>query len=265
MLENVLLGLVLSSVIAILAYKRKSLTLSGATSAMFFGTLIYTFGGWLIWLMLIFFFIASSLITKLHHRLKPEEIEEKNGRNYIQVISNALAATLFSFIYFLSQDMIYMLAAVVSIAASNSDTWASEIGRLSKGKNYSILTFKEMPKGSSGAVTLLGTFASFLGAFFIGSLFVVFYHLQNGFQLVTFLKYGYIITAGGFIGCLLDSILGVLLQAKYKNKEGTWYEHKTISGESLILMSGFAFITNDVVNLLSSLSASIVTIVLFAL
>jgi uncharacterized protein (TIGR00297 family) len=265
MLVNVLFGAFFSGVVAVMAYHRKSLTQSGALSALIFGTVIYVFGGWLVWLMLIFFFIASSALTKIHYRKQPEDAEEKNGRNYVQVISNAFAASLFSVIYYVSGDTIYMLAAVVSIAASNADTWASEIGRLSKGKNYSILTFKEMPKGSSGAITLLGTFASILGALFISVIFIIFESIQNGFELVTLLKHGYIISVGGFIGCLLDSVMGILFQAKYKDASGKWYEHKKFSGESLILISGFTIITNDMVNLLSSLSASIMTIFLFAL
>ena len=53
------------------------------------------------------------------------------------------------------------------MAAANSDTWASEIGSMSKGKPISVKTFKRAERGTSGAVSLLGTFAAVVGSFLI--------------------------------------------------------------------------------------------------
>ena len=106
---------------------------------------------------------------------------------------------------------------MVAIAASTADTWASEIGSLSKGKTYSIVTFKAMEKGLSGAVSMLGVVASFLGASIISLTFSALYFLSEGFSLDVLIEFSVVITIAGFFGSILDSYLGVFLQAKYKD------------------------------------------------
>ena len=260
-----LIGIFISFMIAGIAYKKQSLNVSGFFSAILFGALIYVFGGLLLWACLIGFFISSSLLTKLHQKKDNEQINvQKKGRNYVQVISNALVATIFSLLYFLLEKEIYLIAAVVSIATSNADTWASEIGILSKGKTFSILNFKLLKKGSSGAVSVLGLMASIMGAAFIAFIFTVFYSFMFTFDILTILIYMFIIIFGGFLGSIVDSFLGLLIQAKYKGKKtGVLSEVKHMPNEQTILISGLAFITNDMVNFLSGLASSIVTILLF--
>jgi uncharacterized protein (TIGR00297 family) len=266
MFIDVMIGFLISSCIAGLAYYKHSLTRSGLIAAVFFGTLIYMFGGILVWSALIAFFVSSSVLTKFKAHKKASKTDDIKGRNYIQVISNALVATVFSILYFFINQEIFLLAAVVSIATSNSDTWASEIGVLSQGKTRYIINLKEAPRGASGAITLLGTFAAVLGAMFIALIFIIVYYLSFGLTLESFLLYGFIISFGGFIGCFMDSYLGALIQAKYKGvKTGRLTEKSWLPDEKVILASGFALITNDAVNFLSSLFASVITVFMFTL
>ena len=151
MFVDIIVGVSISLVIAGLAYLKKSLTVSGLIAAVIFGTILYVYGGIVVWISLIMFFISSSLLTKLHE--KREVDKEHKGRNYIQVISNALPAAIFSVLYFYFDNLIFLIGAVVAIAASNSDTWASEIGILSKGKTRYIVNFKLAPIGISSGIT----------------------------------------------------------------------------------------------------------------
>lgn len=261
MFLDAIIGLGISLIIASLAYLKKSLTISGLFTAIILGTIIYMFGGILVWGSLIAFFIASSLITKVSDK---KEKEDSKGRNYIQVIANGLVASILSIIYYFAQIEIFLIAAVVSIATSNSDTWASEIGRLSKGKTIYILNFKIAPKGVSGAISGLGTLASLLGSFFIASVFLVIYAIMYGIGFDDILIFGSIITVCGFLGNIIDSYLGGSLQAKYKGvKTGTYTEKRWLPGEQVVLASGLALITNDAVNLLSGLAASLITLIFF--
>lgn len=263
MLPDFLMGIAISGLIAILAYLKKSLTKDGLFMAVLLGTLMYVFGGILVWASLIAFFISSSLLTKLHEK---KDKESSKGRNYIQVISNGLVATVFSIIYYVTALEIFLVAAIVSIATSNSDTWASEIGALSKGNTRYILNFKLAPKGVSGAISSLGTFASLIGAFFIAVIFTILGWITSAFNISTLLYYGFIITLGGFLGCFIDSYLGGLVQAKYKGVvSGKMTEKRWLPDEKVVLASGIALITNDAVNFLSGLFSSILTVLLFAL
>ncbi len=261
MLISTLIGLGISALIAGLAYLKHSLDKSGFIAATLLGTAIYVFGGILVWGTLIAFFISSSLITKLN---ETRDRKHTKGRNYVQVLANGLVPAVFSILYYLFKTEIFLLAAVVAISTSNSDTWASEIGAMSKGKTVYILNFKTAPKGVSGVVSGLGTLASLLGALFMGLVFVGLYAITQPTTLTQFLYFGFIVTLCGFLGNLIDSYLGALIQAKYRGVDtGTYTENRWLPNEKVILASGLALITNDMVNLLSAMSASLLTVALF--
>lgn len=206
-----LLGFIFSFIVGFAAYKKHSLNQSGLIAATLSGTLIYGFGTYIVWGSLILFFISSSLITKFGEKKIKHHSE---GRNYIQVLSNSFIATLFSIFYYFTKNELFMVAAVISIASCNSDTWASELGVLSKGKTYSILTFKEVTRGVSGGVSRLGTLASVGGALFIGFSFMGLYAFSPIYNPNKLFLYFSVVSFGGFVGCLVDSYMGILLQAK---------------------------------------------------
>ena len=73
-----------------------------------------------------------------------------------------------------------------------------------------------------------------------------------------------ILSIGGFAGSIIDSYLGALIQAKYKGvKTGILTEKKWLPNEGVVLASGLAIITNDMVNLLSTLLSAVLTVLLF--
>jgi uncharacterized membrane protein len=67
-LDNLLIGLILSAIISVVAYRRDSLSESGVIGAMVVGTLIFGFGGWVWGLTLITFFVTSSALSHYRER-----------------------------------------------------------------------------------------------------------------------------------------------------------------------------------------------------
>jgi len=261
MLIEIIIGTLLSTFIAVIAYAKHSLVLSGLIASVILGTIIYAFGGIVLYSLLIAFFISSSLLTKLHER---KVDDSSSGRNYLQVISNGLVAAAFSILFYLLNMEFLLIAAAAAIATSNSDTWASEIGILSKGKTRSVTNFKEVSKGVSGAISGLGTLASVLGALFIGVLFALVSSITTVVLFQTVLFYAAIISISGVLGCFVDSYLGSLVQAKYRGiKSDTITENKSLPNEEVILKSGISFVNNDTVNFLSSLAASLIALLFF--
>src|SRR3989339_1567610 len=98
MLIDFLIGALLSALIAGLAYAKHSLIFNGLIASVILGTIIYAFGGIVLYSLLIAFFISSSLLTKLHER---KVDDSSSGRNYLQVISNGLVAAAFSILFYL--------------------------------------------------------------------------------------------------------------------------------------------------------------------
>src|SRR5690554_5614557 len=163
---DLVLGLIFSGVVAWVAFRKNSLALSGFYAATILGGLIYLFKP-IYWVIMIIFFISSSLLSKFKRQAKVEVEQDfaKDGRrDWLQVIANGVIGLAFAIAYGLSGDHLFTIGYIASFATVNADTWATEIGVLSSRPPVSILTFKPVTPGVSGAVSLLGTSAALAGA-----------------------------------------------------------------------------------------------------
>jgi uncharacterized membrane protein len=137
-----------------------------------------------------------------------------------------------------------------------ADTWATELGTLSKRPPRLITTGKVVPVGTSGGVSLLGTAVSLLGGLLIGVTAAVL--LQNW----ALAPLGAI---GGLCGSLFDSLLGATAQQIYYcdvcQKET---EKKVHCGQTTRPFKGWRWMNNDLVNLLASLAGGLVVVLLLA-
>src|SRR5579885_3811254 len=92
------LGLLLSGIIALLAYRRRSLSRSGVVGAMITGTTTTGMGGWSWGMTLLFFFVSSSLLSHFREREKERTAANKfskgSRRDLGQVAANGGVATL---------------------------------------------------------------------------------------------------------------------------------------------------------------------------
>lgn len=247
-----LIGGFFSIIIAGLAFKKKSLDLSGFIGATILGTLIYTFGGVCFYTIMMVFFISSSVLTKIKNENKLEDIYEKDkkGRSYIQVLANGGVGLILSYIFYKTNNDMYYLIYCISFAAANADTWASEVGVLSTKNPVSLITFKKVKRGESGGVTFLGTLASFMGASLIAIFFVIGYlNIGNGDKLVYYFTICIVL---GFLGSIIDSILGETIQVKYKSSNEELVEVYS-RDSNLSRVKGIPRVNNDVINLLSNI------------
>src|SRR5436190_19761322 len=97
---RLLLGLLFSSVIGLVAYRRKSLDKSGVLGAIVSGTSIVGMGGWSWGLSLVYFFVSSSLLSSFRARQKAivasDKFSKESRRDLSQAMSNGALATIFS-------------------------------------------------------------------------------------------------------------------------------------------------------------------------
>lgn len=246
--------------LAILAFAlwRNSLTWPAAVHAMLMALVLYYFGGMLLYSALIGFFILGSALSKIGKQ--KAEIEKKiharsGPREVVQVYANGGVPLLLACLYQISGYPLFALGAVLSFAAAAADTASSEIGMLSKQPPISIVGFRKTQTGLSGGVTLLGMAAGLFFSFVISLLL-----LPYGIQMVL------VSTLGGFLGTIVDSVLGATIQAKYI-QPGTQLltEKRQLHLEDLQLYSGFKKINNDLVNFLSVLVTSTAMMILVLL
>lgn len=223
-------GLLISVVIAYVAFRRRSLDKSGMYAAIVTGTIIFAFGGWFFMIVLLVFFISGSLVSNIRHTPSQDSL-----RNYKQVLANGGIGMILAVLYFIYDDALFQLLFTISFAVSTADTWGGEIGRLSKSLPRQILTWKQVEPGVSGGVTWLGTLASLAGSLFI-AMFLSFH-----VQVILF----------GFLGSVVDSLLGTA-QIKYVTTSGRVLD-APIADEAVQTTTGVKFLTNNLVNLLSNL------------
>lgn len=264
--QLILLGVLLALAV-LYAVKRGtgSLTLGGVVMALSVGAMLLIFGGLSTVALLLLFFLSSSSLSAFGKRIKrPVEIRLYNKvgrRDAVQVLSNSAAAICMTLLSFVTGKDIFLLAGFAAFAECNADTWASEIGMLSKRDPLSLLTFQRGPRGLSGGVTLLGLGASFSGAFLIAGAYGL---LDTGRVPASMLLLNMaLITVAGFIGALFDSVLGALCQAKYRShKTGELTEKPQENGQMNALVRGNRHVTNDLVNGVSSLVSAVLLLVL---
>ncbi|MDF2926952.1 MAG: hypothetical protein K0R57_5866 [Paenibacillaceae bacterium] len=260
-----------SLLIAGAAYWKRALTASGAVAAIVVGTCLFVFGSLLWYGLMIGFFVSSTLLTKWKKHLKKdaESKYQKSGRRDAgQVIANGGAGTILCLLYGIYPEASWLTAAYIGVMATvTADTWATEVGGLSRGQPRSILSWKKVPKGTSGGVSLLGWTASAAGGAFIGGLAYILSRLSTPLEqggLLSDYSLVWIIplaALAGWIGANADSVLGAAVQALYRCPVcGDVVEAKLHCGQRTELIRGWKWMDNDAVNMLSSLSGGLVLV-----
>lgn len=265
---SLLIATVINGLVAVVAYRRKSLDMGGTITAIIIGITIYMSAGLTVWLLLMLFFVSSSVITQIKKSYKASlSVEyEKSRRNYKQVLSNGLMPAILSVLYFITKSDVMLIAAVTTIAVSCSDTWASEIGVLNKGKTISIINLMPVKKGESGGISYLGTISALTGSSLIALVYIIAQTFSTNESTISMMQTFVGISAIGLIGCFIDSILGATLQAKYldsKTKLPT--ESKISNNKRNKKLSGIRLINNDIVNLSSSVIGGLIAVLFFHL
>ncbi len=259
-LTQFLPGLVLAIAVAWAAGKAKTLNRSGMLAAALVGTVIFGIGG-LSWaILLLTFFVTSSLLSRLFRKQKrglDEKFSKGHERDAGQVFGNGGVAALLAAAHGLFPDSPWpWIGFAAALAAVNADTWATELGVLNPTAPRLITDLKkQVEKGTSGGISVWGTGAAFLGAALIAAL-AVWLSPYPGLGGLHWL----LISLAGLAGSLLDSLLGATVQAIYycPSCQKETEKHPLHScGTETVQVRGWRRLNNDVVNLACSVMGGI--------
>eukprot|EP00197_Chlamydomonas_leiostraca_P005564 CAMPEP_0202868094 /NCGR_PEP_ID=MMETSP1391-20130828/10182_1 /ASSEMBLY_ACC=CAM_ASM_000867 /TAXON_ID=1034604 /ORGANISM="Chlamydomonas leiostraca, Strain SAG 11-49" /LENGTH=519 /DNA_ID=CAMNT_0049548209 /DNA_START=350 /DNA_END=1909 /DNA_ORIENTATION=+ len=261
-------------------HTRKSLAQSGAIAAMVVGTgtlgCSLRFG-----CTLLAFFFSSSKLTQYKEEAKEglDESSKKGGqRDWVQVFCNGLVPTILAVSYGVLAGCVDVplgpsaqlepwrarLATALAgafmgyYACCCGDTWASELGPLSKDTPRLITNMRPVRRGTNGGVTLLGLSASVAGGAFIGAVFYAaavvsptlwIFEAQRALALSQWRLIPLGLMAGLF-GSVLDSVLGATLQ--YTGYNTATQKITSKPGPGVTHISGLSFLDNNAVNMVSA-------------
>lgn len=260
---QIALGFILGVLIALAARQMGSLSNSGAIAASLSGGIIFGFGG-LPWaLLLLAFFVSSSALSRAFSTGKHdlhEKFSKGSRRDWAQVMANGGLGTMLVLVQALQPGNTWpWIAYIGAMAAVNADTWATELGVLSRSLPHLITTGKPAEPGTSGAVSWMGIAASLAGAAFVGVFAAIF--SPHGVSLPLLL----VAALSGVSGSLLDSFLGATLQSIYFcpdcAKETERYPLHTC-GAPTSPLRGLRWLDNDLVNFFASLFGALSALLL---
>ncbi|MGH9469042.1 MAG: DUF92 domain-containing protein [Terriglobia bacterium] len=207
---RVALAVGINAAFALLAWRLRQVTASGAVAGFLLGAAIYMGFGYKSFLLLLCFFVLGSAATRAGYasKLRRGIAERRRGaRSWREATANTLAAAFFAILVITTPDQAaFLIALVAALAEAAGDTVASEIGKWASGQAFLITTLQPVRAGEDGGISLAGTAAGFSAS---GLLVIVAYTLGlcGGWGALAALL-------AAFAGNLADSALGALFERR---------------------------------------------------
>jgi uncharacterized protein (TIGR00297 family) len=233
-----LVAIALNSALILLAFglPKKLLTPWGYAHAWLLGVLVWGCLGWQGYTVVLFYFLVGVGVTKVGKSIKEAAgIAEGRGglRGPENVWGSALVGTICALGILVAPENLQpllVLGYVASFSTKLSDTSASEVGKAYGKRTFLITTFKPVPRGTEGAVSLEGTLAGIIASVAIAL-------VGYGVGLIGSLGIFWCVVAA-FVATNIESVIGATIQEK------------------------FDLLTNEVVNILNTLVGATVAIAL---
>jgi uncharacterized protein (TIGR00297 family) len=249
--------------------RKKSLSKSGAMAAWIVGVL--SVGSGLRGYVLLFFYQIASTATKYRKEWK-EGLDATAAEGSIRGPSQVLACSALAIFLTLLHVVLvgeeqpidfqqnYLAASLTCAILAHhacclADTLASELGILATDPPFLVTKpWLRVPPGTNGGITLWGTFMSIVGGALMG-LGTATMDWCSGINPIKWIPLVIMGTLSGFMGSLVDSLLGATFQATFINPENHAVYHKALAA-NFKHISGWDVLTNVQVNLVSIIVTS---------
>ena len=199
--ERWLIALAVTAIFALLAWLAHGVNWSGALAGSAVAFVLSAREIRMFYLLLVVFAVTLAA-TRLGTQRKRQLLaaEPPDGRSASQVIANLGVAALVVAI----APAGWTVLAIAALAEAAADTSSSEIGLAFSGRTVLITTWRPVAAGIDGGISLHGTAAA-LAAAAIVALAARALGLVPAHQAA-------IVVYAGFLGALVDSLLGALLE-----------------------------------------------------
>ena len=208
--RRILLAVAVNAALALLALAGKMVNRSGAVCGFVLGVAVYLGYGYKSFLLMFTFFLVGSVATRLGYARKAARgVAEGRGgaRSWREALANSLAGAFFSLLAITTHhEGAFLMALIAAFAEATGDTVSSEIGQWISGRAYLITTFKPVPAGENGGVSMGGSVAGGLACALVVLL---------GYSMGLCGTAGMVIALSAAVaGNVLDSVLGATIERR---------------------------------------------------
>lgn len=204
------LAVLVNALLAGAAYAARTVDRSGVATGFLVGSAIYFFLDWRGYLLLLAFFVIGSACTKFGYKTKAAHkiAQEKGGRRGARhALANAGVATACALFAALTpHPVLFGLAFAGAFATAVADTASSEIGQVLGRRTFLITTFRPVPRGTEGAVSVEGTLAGVIASAVIAA-------LGAAVGLFPWIGVAAVVVAA-FVGTTFESVVGAALEKR---------------------------------------------------
>jgi uncharacterized protein (TIGR00297 family) len=153
-------------------------------------------------------FALTWISTRFGYRRKEKlgTAEQPDGRTALQVLANLAVAASCAALSALTGKVAFLLAISAALSEAAADTVSSELGQARSVRARLITTWEEVPAGTDGGVSWIGTLAGIAAAAAVSLVCVL-----TGLISIKWLG---VSIAGAVAGMITDSYLGALLERR---------------------------------------------------
>lgn len=205
---RLLASLIVTRAFTLLARYLKAVSRPGAWAGAFICFFLCLWGGLASFAALVSVFVLAWASTRFGYQRKQKlgTAEKIGGRDAWQVVANLGVGCACAFLYTFTRRPVFLLAIAASLSEAAADTVSSEIGQISRRRPRLITTWKAVPAGTDGAITLTGTLAGLAAAMVVTIVCVITGMLPWSRAAIS--------VCAALGGTITDSFLGALLERR---------------------------------------------------
>jgi uncharacterized protein (TIGR00297 family) len=181
----------------------------GVLLALLFGAVLFFYGGASYLLLMLAFFALAVAVTKYEYEVKKEMGLYEHERGWENVLSNGLLPSALA----VASPQLGPIPFIACVASVTADKFGSELGVLDASDPVSLLGFRPVRPGTSGAMSRIGTLGSLAGASAIGFAAMFVFGLNPTQALL--------IGLAGLAGSVADTFFGVFEERGFGTKGTT--------------------------------------------
>jgi uncharacterized protein (TIGR00297 family) len=147
----------------------RGVSFSGAIAGAVICLVLFASAGPGAFVALVSVFVLTWISTRLGYgqKLKLGTAQNREGRGAAQVLANLSISAVCAAVFAVTKNAAFLLATAAALSEAAADTVSSELGQAGSAKARLITSWKLVPAGTDGGVSVAGTLGGIAAALFV--------------------------------------------------------------------------------------------------